>query len=174
MKIFQSIKFALNKLRTLPPPENREAKLDAQIDSLCTMLKGIFDDSKLAYQFHKEEACFYGMLCVNGIDNLVLVLRPRADYIHSQVIAFKRAIPALKLTEALLFCNKWNSKSLFPKAYIDDSNNTLIAETVMTFGEETSEEFVRECILKNLISANITFFEEAAQNNFLSDHIFES
>lgn len=174
MKVLQNIKIALGRWMTRRHHDNSDVERASYVDLTRTLVRCALDNSQWEYQFDKEEDCFYGTLSVDDMTGIILALKPRANYVHAQSIALKRPVASLKLTEALLFCNKWNSKSLFPKAYIDGSNNTLVAETVMTFGEETSEEFVRECILKNLISSNITFFEEAAKGNFLPDHTLES
>lgn len=174
MKVLQNIKIALGRWMTRRHHDNSDAERASYVDLTRTLVKCALDNSPWEYQFNAEEDCFYGALPVDDMPGIILVLKPRENYIHAQSITFQRPVASLKLPDALHFCNKWNSKSLFPKAYIDGLSNSLVAETVITFGEETSEKFVRECILKNLISANITFFEEAAQNNFLSDHIFES
>ena len=174
MKVLQNIKIALKRRMTRRHHCNSEAENASYVDLTRTLVKCALDNSKWEYQFDKEEDCFWGILPLDDTTEVILALKPRANYIHAQSSAVKRPVVSLKLTDALLFCNKWNSKSLFPKAYIDRSNNTLIAETVMTIGEETSEEFVRECLLKNLLAANITFFEEAVRCDFLPECMSES
>lgn len=174
MKVLQNIKIALGRRRIRLHHDNSDAERASYVDLTRTLIKCALDNSQWEYQFDKEEDCFYGALPVDDMPEVLLALKPRANFIHAQSMAIKRPVDSMKLTEALLFCNKWNSKWLFPKAYIDGSNNTLVAETVMTFGEENSEVFVRECLLKNLFAANINFFEEAAKGGFLPDHILES
>ena len=174
MKVLQNIKIALGRGMTRRQHDDSDAERSSYVDFTRTLVKCALDNSLWQYQFDKEEDCFFGTLSVDDTTEVLLALKPRAHYIHAQSSVIKSPVTALKLTDALLFCNQWNSKSLFPKAYIDGSNNTLIAETVMTFGEKTSEEFVRECLLKNLFTANIAFFEEVSKNDFLTGHISES
>ena len=137
------------------------------------MVQCALENSHWEYYFDKGEDCFYGTLSVKNMTDVILTLKPHENYIHAQSIALKRPVLPLKLTEALLFCNKWNNKRLFPKAYIDEFGNTLIGETIMTFGEEVSEEFVRECILETLLKANTAFFEEAGKCKFLPERMTE-
>ena len=171
MKVLQNIKIALGRWMTRRHYCNSEAEKASYIDLTRTLVKSALDNSEWEYHFDKEEDCFFGTLAVDDTTEVLLAVKPRANYIHAQSAVIKRPVAPLKLTEALLFCNKWNSKSLFPKAYIDGSNNSLIAETVMTLGEKTNEEFIRECFLKNLFNANITFFEEAVKGDFLLDRM---
>ena len=171
MKVLQNIKIALGRWMIRRHHDNSDAARDSYVDLTRTLVKCALDNSQLKYLFDKKQDCFYTDLTVDG--GIILALKPHANHIYAQAIVSKRPVAPLQLTKALLFCNKWNSKSIFPKAYIDGSNNTLVAETVMTFSKETSEEFVRECILKNLFAANIAFLEEAAKGDFLPDHISE-
>ena len=174
MKVLQNIKIALRRLMIRRNHSDSDAAKASYVDLTRTLVKCALDNSKWKYQFDKEEDCFFGTLSVNDSTEILLALKPQANYIHAQATVMRRYVDSLKLTDALLFCNKWNSKKLFPKAYIDDSNNTIVAETVMTLGEETSEAFVRECILKNLFAANIAFFEEVRQSDLLTSHMSEN
>ena len=174
MKVLQNIKIAVGRWMTHRQHDNSDDESSSYVDLTRTLVKCALDNSLWQYHFDKEEDCFFGTLSVDDTTEVLLALKPRANYIHAQSSVIKSPVAALKLTDALLFCNQWNSKSLFPKAYIDGSNNTLVAETVMTFGEKTGEEFIRECILKNLFAANIAFFEEVSKNDFLTGHISES
>lgn len=106
-----------------------------EVQTETDLIKCALDNTQWEYQFDKEKDCFYGFLPFDDTTEVLLALNPQSNYIHAQSSVLKSPVATLKLTEALLFCNKWNSKSLFPKAYIDGSDNTLITETIMTLGK---------------------------------------
>ena len=174
MKVLQNIKIALRRLMIRRNHSDSDAAKASYVDLTRTLIKCALDNSKWKYQFDEEEDCFYGTLSVDDTTEVLLALKPLANCIQAQATVMRRYVDSLKLTDALLFCNKWNSKSLFPKAYIEDCKNQLVGETVMTFDENADEEFIRECLLASLFDACIAWGKEVCESGLLTGSISDS
>lgn len=173
MKILQNIKIALRRWMIRRHNDDSDVQKASFVDFTRTMVKCALDNSNLNYTFDDEDDRFYSLVSVEDF-GVLLMLKPEVNHIFAQVFQPGRTIAPLKLTEALLFCNRWNKSTVLLKAYIDDSRDILMGEMILTFGMESSEEFVRECLLKNIAVAIQEFFKEVAKQDFMSESTIEN
>lgn len=171
MKMLQNIEIAFRRRMTRRLHESHEKRRDSYIDLTRTLLRCALDNTDWEYQVDREDDCFYGPLVVDDTEVGTLMLKPQANYIHALSYVTDTPVACLKLTEALLFCNKWNNQTFFPKAYIEERSRILLGETIINLGEGDSEEFVRECILKVLFNSHAAFFKEVAKHDLLFDNM---
>lgn len=161
MTFFQRLKIAIRKFAVELCRQNSEERKKATADLTRTMLRMVLENSKIEYHYETEQDIFFCKVRVNKELFFLLVLQPKAGFIQGQSFSGADETEPLKLTEMLLFCNKWNSTKFLPKAYIDPCSNSLTGETVMLTGSVAPEELIHDTLLNVWIPGHTELFSEA-------------
>lgn len=148
-----------------------EADEEAQMRKMekinCRMMRRALNKSGLKYDFDEENENFIIGFHTEDAESLSFLL-----VIHSGTNSFRAhgigsEVEDLKLKDALLFCNKWNSENLFPKVFVAPGDNRISSDMLLTLGHGANREYVQQIILHHFIKENCDLFNAAEQCDFL-------
>ena len=139
-------------------------------------IRELLDEREIANRLILKENLLLGTLDADEYfkyDVLAFIAAER-DAVHISCIADRFKIPGVKLQDALIFCNKWNSEKLFPTAYVDAIHNTFMTKYSVLLDKTNTTDFIREQVVDRGLGTSWGFFVEAG-NVFTDDHnIIES
>ena len=95
--------------------------------------------------------------------DLYALFVPETDRIIISCITKEFKIPDKKLTDALLFCNKWNQEKLFPSVFLDPVHNTFTTHYCALLDKENSMYFFREQVVDRGLGISRLFFIKAGE-----------
>ncbi len=138
-------------------------KLQAEIDG--SRIRRMLDQLHFCHRCDREENCFMGILERDDDfrrDVLVVIYRDIEKF-HGFSIVEDWTLENTQISDALLFCNKWNSRKNFPRAYVDPFKNILVADWVLPLDRHSSNDFIRDRVIGVMLSSSWHFFVEAGQ-----------
>ncbi len=140
-----------------------EAAQDAVV--VRNRLRMIMDDLKFANRLIREDNVLLGALDAdeNFQYDVTAIITSEDQCVQIHCIAGDFRIPEIRLTEALLFCNKWNNEKVYPAVCIDPHRNTFIAKYNAPLDHNNSREFFQDQVLGNGLGSCWHFFIEAGK-----------
>ena len=103
-----------------------------------------------------------------------MIIQVRENYILALSCFPPMPLEPLNLKDALLFCNKWNSQNVFPKAHVNEKSNLLVAELGIVPTYETTEKSIRRFLWNEFILPCILFWKEVEKYNFMPRSILNT
>lgn len=162
MSMLDRLRIVLQRIFQKLPVVSGARKIESAERINTLRVRESLDLLEFRHRFDKENHYFVGELDADEDfpENITVLILPEPNRITTKCFVPNSEIENVKLKDALLFCNRWNSEKLYPKAFIEPSYNLIIAESTMMVDDTSPDEFIREAVLHNTLSAAWQFFVE--------------
>ena len=172
MKIINALTLVIARLRLLATG-NQENTLAVTREINTLRLREIMDERSFAHRMIREENAILGTIDAdeNFKYDITVLVASEDERIHIRCIAEEFKIPNIKLTDALLFCNKWNSEKIFPTAFVDPITNTFVTKYDVLLDEKNTKTFLTRQVLDRGIGTSWQFFIEAGKDLLTTNNI---
>ena len=151
-------------------PENKaddEVQFRKMANRNRRMMRRALDANGLKYDFDKDNECFVVGFQSDDAENVSFLLLIHSGINSYRAEAIGSRVEDLKLKDAILFCNKWNSENPFPRAYVAPGTNHISGDMFLTLGLGADNEYVQKFILRHFLTENCSFFNAAGQYDFI-------
>ncbi len=124
--------------------------------------RDILDELKLSYSYDKENLSAKASFSLDDIGQDMIVYFKYYDN-KLQVVVLMAVLDtdSSKIYQIMEFCNTWNKEKIFPKAYFQEENQTILGELTLFTDEEVSVQYITENLIKLGIATGRQMLEEA-------------